>query len=411
MKVLKLHIVLFLILYSFTGCQEKTQNELAVNYKHLDYLNKNVILPNGKQAGVIRIYSNYPDYKYAIEPKEGFACVDDAARALIFLSKDKIQLDKAVKLTQFLLYMQNKNGWFNNFIWKDLGINTTYKTSVAEPNWWSWRALWALEKVLPKLQKMDTVLAKKVVESIDKLTTNIDSYLNTLPVGTQNVNGIIIPTNLPYQSATDQASVLMVGLLLNYKRTQNQEDIKLIRHLADGLLQMQIKDGIAKGAFLSWQNHWHAYGNLQSYALLKAGKLLNEKKYTKAALLEINNFYEYLYKNNMKSNIEFSRKINETNIVKSNSFPQIAYGIRPIIYANVEAYKQTKNIKYKINAQKWLTWFSGKNIAKTKIYNNLNGRCFDGILAKNKINKNSGAESTMEALLSIAAVNSITKNQ
>jgi len=409
MKLFKLNVVLFLMFISLTGCQEKVQKKPTLNYKHLNYLYQKVNLPNGKQAGVIHIYSNYPNYKYAIEPKEGFACVDDAARALILLSKDKTQLNKAVKLTQFLLYMQNDNGWFNNFIWKDLGINTTYKTSVAEPNWWSWRALWALEKVLPKLQKRDSDLAKKVVESIDKLTTNIDSYLNTLPVGAQNVKGIIIPTNLPYQSATDQASVLMVGLLLNYKRTQNQEVVKLIRRLADGLLQMQIEDGIAKGAFLSWQNHWHAYGNLQSYALLKAGKLLNEKKYMKAALLEINNFYEYLYKNNMKSNIEFSRKNNETNIVKSNSFSQIAYDIRPIVYANVEAYKQTKNIKYKINAQKWLTWFRGKNIAKTKMYNNLNGRCFDGILSKIKINKNSGAESTIEALLSISEVNSINK--
>ena len=42
------------------------------------------------------------------------------------------------------------------------------------------------------------------------------------------------------------------------------------------------------------------------------------------------------------------------------------------------------------------------------MYNLKNGRCYDGILSKNKINKNAGAESTIEALLSIAAVNSIT---
>jgi len=410
MKILRLHIVLFLMLFSFTGCQEKIQNKLILNYKHLNYLYKDVVLPNGTKAAVIRIYSNYPNYKFAIEPKEGFACVDDAARALILLSKDKNQLDKVKKLTMFLLYMQNKNGWFNNFIWNDLSINSSYKTSIAEPSWWSWRALWALESVLPELQKSNLALAKKIEESIDKLIQNIESYFKSLPTDTKIVNGIIVPTQLPYGSATDQASILTVALVFNYKRTQSPEILKLIRHLAGGILMMQLKDGIAKGAFLSWENQWHAYGNLQSYALLKAGKLLKEKKYTNAALFEINNFYPYLFVGNLAANFEFGRINNETKIIKKNIFPQIAYNIRPIIYANVEAYKQTGQLKYKANAQKWLTWFNGKNIALTKMYNSSNGRCFDGILSETKINKNSGAESTIEALLSIVAVNSITKN-
>jgi len=409
MKNLKLHIILFLLLASFTGCQEKIQIKPTLNYAHLDYLYKDVALPNGEKGGIIHIYSNYPNYKFDIEPKEGFACVDDAARALILLSKDKSQIKKAKKLTSFLLYMQNKNGWFNNFIWKNLSINTTYKTSIAEPSWWSWRALWALETVLPELQKSNSVLAKKAENALDKLILNVEPYLENLPVGLKTIQGVEVPTNLPFESAADQSSILLVALTLNYKRTHNPEVLKLIKHLADGILQMQIKDGIAKGAFLSWENQWQAYGNLQSFALLKVGALLNEKKYTNAALFEINHFYHYLWGHKMFSNIEFSISNNKTKIIKSNVFPQIAYGIRPIIYANVEAYKQTGETKYKTSAQKWLTWFSGKNIAHAKMYSNQNGRCFDGILSKTKINKNSGAESTIEALLSIAAVNSITK--
>ncbi|MCF6181922.1 hypothetical protein [Lutibacter sp.] len=409
MKNLKLHIILFLLLSSFTGCQEKIQVKPTLNYAHLDYLYKEVVLPNGENGGIIHIYSNYPNYKYAIEPKEGFACVDDAARALILLSQDKNQIQKSKKLTSFLLYMQNKNGWFNNFIWKDLSINTNYKTSIAEPSWWSWRAFWALEAVLPKLQNRDTILASKVKKTIDKLVPNIELYLKNLPVGLKTVQGIKVPTQLPFESAADQSSILLVGLTLNYKRTKNPEILKLIKHLADGILQMQIEDGIAKGAFLSWENQWHAYGNLQSFALLKVGASLNEKKYTNVALFEINHFYHYLWEHKMFSDIEFSSINGETQITKSNIFPQIAYGIRPIIYANVEAYKQTGEIKYKKNALKWMSWFDGKNIASAKMYNSKNGRCFDGILSKFKINKNSGAESTIEALLSIAAVNSITK--
>jgi len=409
MNNLKLHIILFLFLTSFIGCQEKSQVKPTLNYAHLDYLYKEIALPNGKDGGIIHIYSNYPNYNFDIEPKEGFACVDDAARALILLSKDKNKIQKAKKLTSFLLYMQNKNGWFNNFIWDDLSINTIYKTSVAEPSWWSWRSFWALEAILPKLNSRDSALAKNVEHSIDKLVLNIEPYLKNLPVGIKKVKGIEVPTQLPFESAADQSSILLVGLTLNYKRTQNPEILNLMRQLADGILQMQIKDGLAKGAFLSWENQWHAYGNLQSFAMLKAGALLKETKYTKAALFEINHFYHYLWDNKMFSSLEFNKDNNKTKILKSNTFAQIAYGIRPIIYANVEAYKQTGEIKYKSNALKWMTWFNCVNIASAKMYNSENGRCFDGILSKTKINKNSGAESTIEALLSIVAVNSITK--
>ena len=68
---------------------------------------------------------------------------------------DKNKIQKVKKLTSFLLYMQNENGWFNNFIWDDLSINTTYKTSIAELNWWSLRALWALESVYHLFKKSD----------------------------------------------------------------------------------------------------------------------------------------------------------------------------------------------------------------------------------------------------------------
>ena len=42
-----------------------------------------------------------------------------------------------------------------------LSINTTYKTSVAELNWWSFRALWALESAYPLLEKSNKALANR----------------------------------------------------------------------------------------------------------------------------------------------------------------------------------------------------------------------------------------------------------
>ena len=49
-------------------------------------------------------------------------------------------------------------------------------------------------------------------------------------------------------------------------------------------------------------------------------------------------------------------------------------------------------------------WFFGNNSEGQVMYNPETGRCFDGITGTNDINKNSGAESTIEALLTLLAV-------
>ena len=46
-------------------------------------------------------------------------------------------------------------------------------------------------------------------------------------------------------------------------------------------------------------------------------------------------------------------------------------------------------------------WFNDDNPAKTIIYDPSTGRCFDGIQSEKQINQNSGAESTIEALLAL----------
>jgi hypothetical protein len=46
-------------------------------------------------------------------------------------------------------------------------------------------------------------------------------------------------------------------------------------------------------------------------------------------------------------------------------------------------------------------WFFGQNVSGKQMYDPSNGRCFDGINSEDDVNLNSGAESTIEALLSM----------
>ena len=150
-----------------------TQSKSLINTAHLDHLYEKITV-QGETMGIIRIYADYPDYNYTEAKGEGIACVDDAARAEIFyiryyhLIPDSNVLSKIENLTNFLLHMQAANGFFYNFIWKDHTIDSTYKTSVAKPDWWTWRAIWALSEAGRFFEINNKQIADKIKPQLDK---------------------------------------------------------------------------------------------------------------------------------------------------------------------------------------------------------------------------------------------------
>ncbi len=411
-------IAIFLIFISCNTNQEtKPALSDTINFDHFNHLYKEIDF-KGKKVGIVHIYSEYPDYKFEIEPKEGFTCVDDVARAVVMLSKylktnrkNDEAFNKLNKLTEFVLQMQNSNGYFNNFIWNDLSINTSYKTSVAELNWWSFRALWALESVYDLL-KPEQELAKRIIVASEKLIVNIRRDIPVTDLKTEFVRTIEVPTWLPQKHASDQSALLILGLLKNYERTADNDIKLLIDVLAEGIMIMQkgSSNKYPYGAFMSWQNLWHAWGNSQAYALLKAGQKFNNQTYIDSALKEIDNFYPYLLQNGFAEAFWIKKtEENSYTEIKRNSYPQIAYGLRPMIWAASEAYQYSKNEKYLKLATELELWLYGQNDAKKVMYNSATGICFDGIISSNETNKNSGAESTIESLLIMLEIKKLKK--
>lgn len=411
------------ILLCFVSCtsNKETKPTLvnSINFDHFNHLYKEIDF-KGEKVGIVHIYSEYPDYEFEIEPKEGFTCVDDVARAVVMLSKylkgnviDDEAFNKLKKLTEFVLQMQNENGYFNNFIWNDLSINTTYKTSVAELNWWSFRALWALESAYDLL-KSDEDLAKRIVIASDKLVINFKRDISVNNLKTELVETVEVPTWLPQKYASDQSALLILGLLKNYDRTADNDIKLMIDALAEGIMIMQ--KGNSKeypyGAFMSWQNLWHAWGNSQSYALLKAGQEFNNQMFIDSALKEIDNFYPYLLEKGFAEAF-WIKKTGENSYseIERNSYPQITYGLRPMVWAASEAYQYSKKEKYLKLATDLNSWLSGNNDAKIVMYYPETGICFDGIKSEEEISKNSGAESTIESMLIVLEIKTLKRNE
>ena len=77
-----------------------------------------------------------------------------------------------------------------------------------------------------------------------------------------------------------------------------------------------------------------------------------------------------------------------------------------MVFAAAEAYKQTGQDKYADIAGHLAAWLLGANVAATNMYSISTGICYDAISAGVSVNLNSGAESTIEALLTLERVES-----
>ena len=404
-----------LFLLFLMGCTTPEKTPISkpwVNTGHLNHLYE-ALSVHGDTLGIVWIYCEAPDYHLVADEDEGFTCVDDVARALVFYCREYQRspapeiLEKIRAMTEFLLYMQSENGFFYNFLLPGPEINKTHQNSLAVANWWSWRAFWALselnlleEEGLADLQKKSRSTMEVLVQRMGLLCLNPDS--------TATFDGLEVPACFTDLGA-DQVGVILAGLA-NYFRVDPTEEIKDLMLSFGGLLlgmQQGDADTWPYGAFLSWRNLWHAWGNGQAYALLVAGRLLEEEAFIQAGLNEVAHFYPYFLEQGGMHAFKVSHESDSLFAVDYQSFPQIAYNIRPMVYASLEAYSITGDTTYAVTAGRLATWFFGNNPAGQAMYDPASGLTFDGISSQTEVNKNSGAESTIEALLSLQAVEAV----
>ena len=379
-----------------------------VNTAHLDHLYQKIKI-NNNSLGIIHIYAEAPDYKWTDASGEGIACIDDAARAAVLYmnyfnqTHDRKCLPKIKNLINFQLYMQATSGFFYNFIWKDYSIDTAYRTSIAEPNWWSWRALWALVEAQKFYIKTNPRFSLEIKNHI---VTTIDALDLWLTKGDKKVvyYGYELPAWLPFESASDQAAVIIKSLSSYYENNKLEKVKSIIEHLCNGILKMQKGDETNPPyyAFLSWQNGWHAWGNSQADALIDAGRVLNKKEYIYAAINEIKHFYQWLIGKGFYTEFHVVKDEKDvSSFSDTTKFSQIAYGIRPIVFSCMNAYDYLHDSLFLNTAIIAAKWFFKNNPADALMYDPQTGRGYDGVIAYGKINNNSGAESTIESLFSI----------
>ena len=245
--------ILFIIIYSSLPAQR------LVNLSHLNHLYEEKKI-EGKSMGTIWIYCEAPDMKRITDEDEGFTCIDDVARALIVYAgeysknphpslKHKIEM-----LTEFILYMADDKGVWYNFMFPEGEINRHHINSKAAPNFWTWRAYWALSEI----EKLQLPGWQRRYKAINTLCQKTESVIDTLLLHQNNVK---VKHGFPQSHLItfpggDQLAVMLMALVNRYATHPQKNKKELLVKIADVLAGSVKGDEqqLPFGAIMCWDN-------------------------------------------------------------------------------------------------------------------------------------------------------------
>lgn len=397
---------LIFLLAVATAFSQPRRNSL-VNFEHLRHLTQEIAL-NGERVSIVHVYANYPGYEWveaADSGEEGIACVDDVARAaVVYLRSYELQHDTAAlasarSLLRFVMAMQADDGEFFNFVRHDCSVNRDGKTSFKSFGWWAARGVWSMSLGYRLMKDVDKQFAGDLKRCIQRSLPHVEQLIARYDQ-TRTIGKFRLPEWLLYESGADATSELMLGLIEFYRATGDEPVKAYIHKLADGLMVMQNGDlrTFPYGAHRSWETMWHSWGNSQSHVLAYAGSVLRDQRMIASAEKEAKGFYTRLLFDGM------SKEWNFAEPQKKSVYEQIAYGIRPMTLGLLRLYDATGKEVYLKMAGLAAAWLFGNNVLHQTMYDSATGRCFDGITDSTNLNRNSGAESTIEALYTLLEI-------
>ena len=396
--------------------------DVGLNLDWLDWLSEDVV-QGGDTLRFVWIYAEPtvpygrggvdgpppPDapYRHVGDDDEGIACVDDAARAAVLhlrhyqATGSERSRRSAVKLLRFVRAMQAESGLFYNFVWdRDLRVNRVHPNSVAdEVSWWTARAVWALGEGARVLADSDPDEAAAAVAAARRVGPHLDRLLARYPE-TASINGRTFPQWLLYGTAADATSELLLGLAALHEAAPTPASARRMRLFAEGIagLRFGTLGAFPYGGHASWAGGWHGWGNSQTQALAGAAPLgLVGRGGLASAEAEARTLYARLLVEGWLHALDY-----ETG--EAQAFEQIAYDVRPAAVGLVRLYEATGDERYAVMAGLAASWLRGANPAGAVMADPATGRGYDGVLGPDRVNWNAGAESTIEAQMTLLEV-------
>jgi multiple sugar transport system substrate-binding protein len=371
---------------------------LAIPLDHLRHLGLNVVV-KGKPVRVVSLYAEAPDYRLVGSPArdgfEGIASVDDAARAAVVylrdyeVSGDVRSRDEALGLLGFITAMEQGDGEFVNFIDSAGRLNLNAPSSRKSMSYWAARSIWALGEAVRVLGPRDSVALPGIRATLDRALTRMTREIEAgrLIGGSATATAEALLGLIALQNAGASAAQVSLG----------QKTASLLASHSAGTMSTP-----PWGAHLdSSSAQWHAWGARAPEALALAQKAYGRVEYGTSARKEADGLWgRFLLAGRIPSTVAPDGSV--------AWYPQIAYGVGSVVDGYLALADISNDPRYAVFAGLVAGWFLDANPARANMYDEKTGRTFDGIDGPTplRVNRNSGAESTIEALLALQRVNS-----
>jgi hypothetical protein len=412
----------------------------SVNLAHLDFLHDSVPYPSTPLAGHSTtepgtpidtwwVYANFNagtgtytrtgggSYNPATNSYgQGAFDTDDVTRAAVaYLTHygyyhDQHSLRLARGALRFVIYMQTTTGPnAGNFVlWmQPSGALNPTPTPADSPNpadagasFWLARSIWALGEGYATFRTVDPVFARALATRMDLALAKLDAELVTPNSGRYNtLHGYLTPAWLIADGA-DASSEALLGLGAYYAATGNAEARKLGVAFGTGIAGFRIGSSRdwawqALMPFTGSVSLWHAWGAHMLMALATAGPQLGHREWLVPAEHDANSF---------ETHQQLSFGAINGLLPAPDDLSQIAYGAETTVDGLLFLGRATGNDAYRRWAGIAATWFFGDNRAGVAMYQPATGVVYDGLNGDGGINRNSGAESTIEGLLALMNV-------
>ncbi|MDQ2933520.1 MAG: hypothetical protein M3R49_00810 [Chloroflexota bacterium] len=320
----------------------------------------------------------------------------DAAYGLLRAVAYMQTLSDGARRGNFVLWMQ-PNGTLN----PSADPKETPDPSDSGPSYWLARAIWALGEGYEAFRAADPTFAAFLRDRMNLALDALDRQVLVRYGSYRVLDGAQVPAWLIVDGA-DASSEAVYGLSALVRAQPADARARLdLEHLADGLAQMRLSadsSAWAFGAILPWagsRSVWHAWGDQMAGALATAGSALGKQPFIATAVAEAASFTPHLL---------VQGGADQGWLPAPAERAQIAYGADATLQNLLRTADASGLNGFRRMAAIGAAWYFGNNRSGVQMYDPATGRTFDGLEADGRVNRNSGAESTIHGLLSMLAL-------
>jgi hypothetical protein len=271
--------------------------------------------------------------------------------------------------------------------------------SDSADSYWLARTIWALGEGYAAFAHPDPDFAGFLAQRMRLALATVDRQVLGRYGQWLNIDGVPAPAWLITRGA-DATGEALIGLAAYVTASGDPQARTTLAKLADGVARMRTGDPRTwpYGAVLPWalsRAVWHAWGGLAAAGLANAYQVVGGAALRDAALSDAASFTPHLLIAAGPQNGWLPAPTDPT---------QIAYGAHSRVESLLAAAAAGQRPALRLLAGIAASWFFGNNPAGTPMYDPATGITYDGVDGAGRINRNSGAESTIHGQLAMLAL-------